>query len=73
MKELIPYSLSDIKLIDSFFKDLKKLFRLFEKSKPNIILVSHILPDKIQFINFLIRNTNLIGIIPKSNTINKET
>jgi adenosylhomocysteinase len=72
MKELITYSLSDTNSINIFFKRLKNSFKLFERGRSNIILVSHILPDKIPFINFLIQNTNLLGIIPKPNTINPE-
>lgn len=61
---------SEFNQFETFFQKLKKHFQLFKDKKPNILLVSHIIPDKLPFFDFLKKNTNSINIIPKPKTIN---
>ncbi len=60
---------SEFNQFETFFQKLKKHFQLFKDKKPNILLVSHIIPDKLPFLDFLKKNANLINIIPKPKTI----
>jgi S-adenosylhomocysteine hydrolase len=53
-----------------FFVRLAQDFKVSEKV--STIIVTHILPDSFEFLDTLSRSTNLIGIIPKPNSINEE-